>query len=416
MIQTTGTGVTDRGLVRERNEDAFLVRENCGLYIVSDGMSVRGGGKIASSTAIETVARRLEEEDSAMRRAAANQDRDALRTAIGKAINAACGDVFRLAQSNPELTGMRCTLTALKTFGTLAVIGHVGNSRVYLRRNGEVHQLSHDHTIAGELLRDGAITVEEADTHPNRNVLSRAVGPDKAVNADTLVVDLLPEDRLLLCSNGFSNYVPTSGWLLEQLDLRFDLEELAAQLVRHARAEGGSDNITVVLVDAMAEPEIDSNEFVDTMRLGLDALGQSFLFEELPLRALSALLGAGELKSVKAGEAVLEEGALTRALYVVVDGVLTVERPGLEPAHLIGGDSFGETSLFRPRQALATVRATKEATLLIFPRARFLGLVKTRPWLGVRILERIAHRLALDLDRERQVKANTNDPDPLALI
>jgi protein phosphatase len=222
---------TDVGRVREGNEDAYLVDDEMGLVAVADGMGGHRGGEVASVTAVEAL------------RAAISQGRP-LREAVEDANRA----VFDKAQTDERLRGMGTTITAatLAAGGTL-LIGHVGDSRAYLLRDGELRQITTDHSLVEELVRDGRLTPDEAAVHPQRSIITRALGVDSSVDVDVYPVELQPGDVLLFCSDGLTGMLH-SDLIAAELRREDDPARAATKLVDAANASGGEDNITVVVV------------------------------------------------------------------------------------------------------------------------------------------------------------------------
>jgi serine/threonine protein phosphatase PrpC len=219
--------LTDIGLHRKTNEDTFVVRPP--LYAVCDGMGGASAGEVASGLAAETLAAEV-----------------AGGTPLHAAAEAANAAVFRRAHDNLEQTGMGTTLTAFVVDGSTARFAHIGDSRAYLLRDGELRQVSDDHSLVGEMVRDGRLTLEEAAVHPHRSILSRALGTEPQARIDEFTEDLLPGDVLLLCSDGLSGPVPADA--IRVALTRSDPQAAAERLILEARRGGGPDNITAVVV------------------------------------------------------------------------------------------------------------------------------------------------------------------------
>ena len=233
-----GVGVaTDIGRVREKNEDSYLVEEP--LFAVADGMGGHKGGDVASQLALETI----EGEPTAD---LAQRLRDA---------NAA---VFERSQADRSVTGMGTTVTAVVVEGTSALFAHVGDSRAYLLRAGDLRQLTDDHTLVARMVKSGEITEAEADVHPHRSVLTRALGTEPDVIVDEFDVALTDGDSLLLCSDGLTGMV-TEEQIVAILSAAPDPQDAANRLVRAANRAGGVDNITVVVIDLEAEDGEDTD-------------------------------------------------------------------------------------------------------------------------------------------------------------
>ena len=222
---------TDVGRVREGNEDAYLVDDAMGLVAVADGMGGHRGGEVASATALEAL------------RAAISAGRP-LRESVEDANRA----VFEKAQSDESLRGMGTTITAatLAAGGTL-LIGHVGDSRAYLLRDGELRQVTTDHSLVEELVRDGRLTPDEAAVHPQRSIITRALGVDSTVDVDVYPLELFAGDVLMFCSDGLTGMLQPD-LIAAELRREGDPARAATKLVDAANASGGEDNITVVVV------------------------------------------------------------------------------------------------------------------------------------------------------------------------
>jgi protein phosphatase len=241
VIRLASAAATDVGRVRTLNEDSYLVAER--LFAVADGMGGHRGGEVASADAL-----------AAFRGAVIEPTVDDLVGAVATANRA----VFDRSLSDPELAGMGTTLCAIGLVDTddgerIAVV-NVGDSRVYLLHDDEFIQLSEDHSLVEEMVRDGQLTPDEAADHPRRNVLTRALGVDAEVNVDSWSVEPHPRDRFLLCSDGLFNELHDDqiSAVLRRLSAP---GEAARELVRLATEAGGRDNITVVLVDVLGDAD-----------------------------------------------------------------------------------------------------------------------------------------------------------------
>ena len=237
---------THIGMVRTSNQDAFcaLLAPDAplgsdALLAVADGMGGRPAGEVASAMAIERLLSRLQDADK--QQALDDGKRAGL---LGEAMHALNRDVFQAADS-PETRGMGTTLTIAMVAASSLVIGHVGDSRVYLLRQGQFHQVSADHNWASEQMRRGKLAPDAAHTHPGRNLLTRAIGTSPHVEVDVLVLQVQKGDTILLCSDGLHGLVADeeiSRVLQEQTP-----QQAAKTLVDKANEQGGSDNVTVVV-------------------------------------------------------------------------------------------------------------------------------------------------------------------------
>lgn len=237
------SGLTHRGLRRGRNEDALLVRPASRLYAVADGMGGHAAGDVASRLAVDILGAAFARAPS--RRILA----PALTTRLLAAFDAANAAILSHSSRNPDCAGMGTTLTALCPLVAVpqCVIAHVGDSRAYRMRAGELSQLTHDHTWVQQQVDAGMLTPPQARHHPLSSVLNRVLGTAAVGPADTMVVDAAPGDLFLLCSDGLTTMVDDRD--LRTLLLRdVTLEQHAHELIEAANLRGGDDNISVVLL------------------------------------------------------------------------------------------------------------------------------------------------------------------------
>jgi protein phosphatase len=241
-------GASDVGRRRERNEDAFLVDLDLGLFVVADGMGGHAGGDTASGLAVATIQQYLrdvrDEEPEAF--ASGSADASVLGEKLREAVETACRAIFRTAQADPALTGMGTTVTSALVRDRCVLLAHVGDTRCYLVREGCIEQLSEDHSLVNEQVKAGTITLEEARTSRLRNVITRSVGYEEEVTVDLLRIEGRPGDRLVLCCDGLTNLVDDEEILA--VIHREPLHDVPRKLIQLANARGGDDNITVVVV------------------------------------------------------------------------------------------------------------------------------------------------------------------------
>ncbi|MEO3947532.1 Stp1/IreP family PP2C-type Ser/Thr phosphatase [Gorillibacterium sp. CAU 1737] len=242
---------TDIGNVRVVNEDrALVVPELQGftLAIVADGMGGHQAGDTASQLAVELIHQQLLDIGE-------DETRVSYEERLHEAIVAANSRIYEMARTQEQFNGMGTTVVLALADKSGLLVAHIGDSRAYLYQDGQLSQLTEDHSLVYELVRSGQLTKEEAEKHPRRNVLIRALGTDRTVDVDIRYYPWKPGDIALLCSDGLSGMV--SGPKIAELLAGGprDLEKTADALVELALAEGGDDNITVVLLEnAPAEP------------------------------------------------------------------------------------------------------------------------------------------------------------------
>ncbi|GAB3196941.1 hypothetical protein GCM10027062_07360 [Nocardioides hungaricus] len=240
MLRFSGAGVSDVGLVRSDNEDSAFVGPY--VVVVADGVGGAAAGEVASATAAFAVAA------TALARFG-----EAPEVLLHAGSEAARAQVQRGVQADLTRLGMATTLTALVCDGDRVVLGHVGDSRAYLFRDGRLTQLSRDHTYVQRLVDSGQLDAVSAWRHPWRNVVLRSIDGDPVTEAIDLVpVRVVPGDRLLLCSDGLTDLVPDR--VIAVLLATADPQSAAAVLVQAALAAGGKDNVTCVVVDVVDGP------------------------------------------------------------------------------------------------------------------------------------------------------------------
>ncbi|MBR2054051.1 MAG: Stp1/IreP family PP2C-type Ser/Thr phosphatase [Clostridia bacterium] len=225
---------THIGNVRASNQDSVLNEESSRLYGVADGMGGHNGGDIASRMAVLMLPRILE---SMM------PSEENLHDGFQQ-VNAL---IYEEQKKDAVLSGMGTTLTVLWEKENSIVLGHIGDSRAYRMRKGKIEQLSTDHSVVGEMVREGLITEEQALQHPYRNVITQAVGTSESLTPDIKTIEKQKGDKFVLCSDGLYEYVSKE----EMCDLlmRFSPEDAAEQMIEKALEEGGRDNVTVLIAE-----------------------------------------------------------------------------------------------------------------------------------------------------------------------
>jgi serine/threonine protein phosphatase PrpC len=259
-------GVTHAGKVRQNNEDALLVGEGKDetLFVVADGIGGFEAGEVASSLAVD-VLKDLQPDEP-------------FTAAIGEANRR----ILAAGRGDEKLSGMGTTVVAIRFGGTqrepVAEVAHVGDSRAYLMRGGDMNPITEDHSLVAELVRSGDLTRDQAAEHPQKNLITRALGADEEVDVDTAILPVEVGDRILLCSDGLSDMVSEAGISEILADSPEDPERVARGLLSAALDAGGNDNITIVVVDVKEQPAADVRERRDRRSGGtseLLALGPS---------------------------------------------------------------------------------------------------------------------------------------------
>lgn len=242
--------MTDIGRRRMTNEDAFLIDNELGLFVVADGMGGHAAGDVASQEAVDSVLGMVRSGYAAVeefqREGPSKETLRGVQRLLESAVQAACYMVFAIAQADPNQKGMGTTVSAMLMLGRYAVLGQVGDSRIYLARQGGIYQLTEDHTLVAWQVKQGIISEAEAALSPHKNVITRAVGSRDYVQVDTQTIEVGAGDRFLLCSDGLHGYLRD-----EEIPpvLALGARGAVHRLIDIANARGGRDNITAVVVE-----------------------------------------------------------------------------------------------------------------------------------------------------------------------
>ncbi|WP_270575359.1 Stp1/IreP family PP2C-type Ser/Thr phosphatase, partial [Candidatus Collinsella stercoripullorum] len=288
---------SDVGCVRSHNEDSYLVASP--LFAVCDGMGGHAAGEVASSIAVETIARTSPGTADAAQLAAA--------------VEAANAAVIEAAASGIGRPGMGCTATVAYIEGTTIAIAHVGDSRAYLLHEGVLTRVTRDHSYVEELVDAGEITADEARVHPNRSVITRALGSDPGMYADHFTLNIVEGDRLILCSDGLSSMISDSE--IEDIAVKSSTAQMCTDnLVDAALAAGGADNVSVVVVDVVDDGRL--KQVVRTHRRNI----------AIALGALVALVLAAAIALFV---------VISNSVYLGVDGDTVAVYQGI-PATVLG--------------------------------------------------------------------------------
>lgn len=238
MMRMNCAGKSDIGLRRSNNEDAFIMKPDLGVIALADGMGGAASGEVASRIFVDTVTKMFSQGN--------RQSEQEVTQLVKSAFSLANEKMLKQGREHPEHSGMGCTGELLAFCDYTYILGHVGDSRTYLLRNGRMKQLTKDHSLLQDQIDRAIMTASEARAHPLRSVIMRAVGISETLAVDLIRGTSLPGDLFLLCSDGLTDRVSDER-ILEYLSLSVNPGQKAARLIDAANDEGGYDNITVVL-------------------------------------------------------------------------------------------------------------------------------------------------------------------------
>ncbi len=384
-LTTQAFGLTDVGRKRQHNEDSMLVDATLGLYIVADGMGGHAAGEVASAKAAEVVRQVVLQHLHVMKelgRDPNQENRTNAAALVESAVQRACAEIYRIASADNSKRGMGTTFVCLAMAGNKGVIGHVGDSRVYLVRQGQCHRLTEDHTLVSAQLKAGTITREQAATSQYRNVITRAVGIQESVQVDTLIVDLLPGDTFVLCSDGLHGYLQDEE--VAPLSAAVPPRDLPKRFIDLANERGGKDNITAVVVTVQGDGTVAQEAAEAQSRM--EALRKIPLFRHLTYKEQTAVLSIATTRTFPGGREIVVEGQPGEELFIVIRGRVSIEKNGVEIAELRAGGHFGEMGLIDNAPRSATVRATEPTRVMVISRADLMNLMKRESILAVKML------------------------------
>lgn len=389
-------GFSVAGPVREVNEDTLLLHDENQIFLVADGMGGHVGGaqasKLGADTTVQILEQSFEDSDSPQR----NEDIEKWEKYVKDAISGASQAIFKLAADDPALRGMGTTVTSIIQRDGIGIVGHVGDSRLYLYRSGVLYQLTNDHTIVNEMLEAGDLSPSQVEGHPFANVLTKAVGVLETVSADTFVFELVVGDKLLLCSDGFygsfANADEMYAFVVDHIN-----EDIIEQAEKRVTTHNAQDNVTLALLEVVPE---EATVEADTQRsqeviLKVEVLQDVNLFRGLEVKEIVSVVQASTVRRIPAGEIVVSEGeSSTGLLYVILDGEMQVGKGGGPLALLSKGNHFGEISILLEAPRSATVKAVTDATLLEIPKSAIDHLLSSSPRAGVQFLLAMSREFA----------------------
>ena len=393
---------TDVGKARTHNEDNFLVDKRLALFVVADGMGGHAAGEVASALAVRTLHEEVKREKELLDRYASEETAATTATAkdvvmlLEHAVQRACFKIHEEAKADAAKRGMGTTLSALLVVGRQGFIAHVGDSRIYLARDGRIQQLTEDHTVSNELVKRGKLTAEQIEKIFQKDAITRAVGVYERVAIDTLVIELIAGDTIVLATDGLHGYLESPEDL--RLPLALEGDAAAKALIDLANDRGGKDNITTVIVKIGEEGAVDTTR-AKRLALKRDVLAHTPLFSRLAERELFRVMQAFEVRQYKDDEVVIREGDKGDELFIVLEGKVRVCRGEQTLTHLGPGEHVGEMALIRSVPRSATVTAVGDTEIIAIRRADFFEILRKEHEIAVKMLWQFLGVLADRLDQ-----------------
>jgi serine/threonine protein phosphatase PrpC len=389
-VELSFWAASDVGKKREHNEDNFLIDSKLSLFIVADGMGGHASGEVASHIAVHEMRNAVETRREVIE-AFSQGDVKVLThdilSLMEQAVGNACAAIFQKGKQEADKRGMGTTISALLLAGERAFIAHVGDSRIYMVRQGQVIQLTEDHSLVNELIRRGKVSKEGLAKSPYsayKNAVTRAVGVYETVQVDTMDLEVLPGDQFLLCSDGLHSYLDDKQ-IVDHLATPH-ITAVPAKLVDLANERGGQDNITALVIRIAPQTTETSDIRTEELTRKVEVLKHMPLFRHLTYKEIIRILNLTEVSDYGAGEDLLHEGDPGDELYIILKGKIRLHKEGAFITHLLPGAHLGEMALIdrSPRSVSAT--AEERSRVLILRRRDFYEIIRKDPPLSVKLL------------------------------
>lgn len=377
---------------RDNNEDTLLIDPDLNLFMVADGVGGGAAGEIASGMATALIRGQVSEILTDLQRRGIGNEakvRDGVMAVLRPAFDDASEQIFQRGQRELVCRGMATTTTALQVTGSTGIIGHVGDSRVYMIRGDQIYQITEDHTLFQQLLNRGGLNEDEARKFPHRNVLSRSVGIRPKVEIDLLLVDVVSGDKFVICTDGVTDVLQPSEVL--SVVTALPPKEAVARLIERTIEESGHDNASLVLIEASGDVP-DAHKLRTEQKV--DLLNNVFLFKDLSFQETIRVLRVVREFAAEDGDVLIREGDMGDELFILVEGAAVVTQGTVYLTTIESGNHFGELGLIGDGVRTATVVAEGKCTLLAISRRDFFDLVNSDHNLAVRLMWGFLQNLA----------------------
>ena len=396
-------GSSDVGNVKKHNEDNFYVDTKNRVFVVADGVSGRNAGEVASKEVVDYFERSAVALSELIQSGSALEDdvhRERVLHKLTEVVQEANAHVYDLGKQPNYNGGMATTVVSLVLGESAGFVAHVGDSRIYLRREDKIFRITEDHTYAEELRKHGGDQLPASVNERFSHVLTRSIGGRPSVDVDVVFFELQPGDSFLLCSDGLTDYL--SGSEILDYIKRYDDGAIVDAMIDEAKQRGGRDNITALYVHlATAEeelPEMRPTTRIDTMRK-INFLAEMLLFKELSRVELLRMLRVVYEQFYHQGDVIVQQGERSAAIYLIVEGRVAVSRDHKHLATLETGEHFGELSLFENSTSSVTVHSASDETLLLaIPIQQFRDLIQDDLKLGNKLLWNVLRQLARHME------------------
>lgn len=377
-------GLTDVGKKRDHNEDFYIIEDSLNLAVVCDGMGGHAAGEVASKLAAESVLEYFKDNIEVFQKYAKEKtftNANEVKCIIHEGVAKACCDVWYTAMHDETKRGMGTTMVLSLIIDNQAFIAHVGDSRAYLFREGQVEQLTEDHSFVNEMVKQGLMTKEQAAKSPHANVITKALGQQEFVKPDIIQTELMDGDGFLLCSDGLSEYYQVGDISQEFRDQK-DPDKLLKAFINKANESGGKDNITAVIVNV---GDVGSKDNVTNISHKLKALKKVPLFKNFNYTELNKLVEIVKVRIYPQGEFVIKEGTSGEEMFVILDGEVEVLFQDVSRSTLKSGQLFGEMALIDKSPRSASIRTTRESKVMVINRSPLFNIFKQEPRIAMKV-------------------------------
>jgi serine/threonine protein phosphatase PrpC len=389
-MDLTFWAATNVGRKRTQNEDNYLIDQKLSLFVVADGMGGHASGEVASQIAVAEIRSAVDNRRDIIDAYARHETGITTHDVLGvleHAVQTAGLAIFDRGHKETDKRGMGTTVSLFLLIGERGFIAHVGDSRVYMVRDGRAEQLTEDHSLINELIRHGKVTRETLAKSPYaslKNAVTRAVGVYETVQVDTMDLEVLPGDQFLLCSDGLHAYLDDKEIARQLAD--DNITAIPDHLVEIANKGGGHDNITALVVRVQKETTPTADARTQELNRKVEVLKQMPLFRHLTYKEILRVLALTEVKNFSPGEELITEDEPGSELFIILSGRVRLHKEGALVTFVGQGAHLGEMALIDngPRSVSATVEEPSRA--LVLRRRDFNDLIRNFPRLSVKLL------------------------------
>lgn len=381
-MKTQAHGKSHIGLIRERNEDSYFLNPEKGIFIICDGIGGEQAGEVASCIAIEKTVSHLESLTQIFESCVnENMSDEEIFKFFSDAIRFTCACIYKKSLKNTQYNNMGTTLTMAITLKTRVLICHVGDSRAYLVNSLGVHQLSEDHTLAKEFLLKGLIS-DENDSPSLKNILSKSLGSFPSVDVDCSIVNVSEGDKIVLCSDGVSNYFKSPAQLGELISGK-SAKNAVDSLVEFALNNTGEDNASAIVIEVLDEHLINDPDLQLNILIA-NKIQECPIFKKITYSQAARMRSYLDVISLNKNEVLLEELEKVNGFYIVIKGCIYSKTQTFS-----SGEGIGIQGLVNNHHSSSNKIAKEDTILVFFSKDKFNAFSKKYPHIAIRIYKNI---------------------------